>query len=221
MFYESHFFRKEGEGRARFLLLTFLLTILVLLITAVTVGSANAAQREIVRHSASDPDLNFNILIGSRTLSDPSWKEEQELVAGFDIDIKSNNLPLNWFLGLHSSRASKLVGEGKYAERAYAITEFNVGARKYIKITYRTRLYGGGGLAVVNSDGSYIDPEPPGDVVSEREYGFGYYVNGGGDLRLGKSFHVGADVKVSAGTEMSSGTDVDDTDTALIIGWGF
>jgi hypothetical protein len=58
-------------------------------------------------------------------------------------------------------------------------------------------------------------------VVSEREYGFGYYVNGGGDLRLGKSFHVGADVKVSAGTEMSSGTDVDDTDTALIIGWGF
>ena len=218
MFSENLFSGKEGDKQTRLILFIFICTVLMLLLT---IGTAGARGANVSRHSMSEPDLNFNILMGSRDLSDSSWKENTEFVAGFEVDLKSNTLPLNWSLGLHSSRATKIVSNGVYTERAFRINEFTLGVRKYIKTTYRTRLYGGGGLAMVNSDGSYKNSEPPYDMVSEREFGFGYYVNAGGDLRLGGAFHIGADVKVSGGTEMSSGTDVDDTDTAIFVGWGF
>ena len=177
--------------------------------------------------TAAESRGNFNIILGARQFDDDeSWDPvDEQAVIGANFDFGVPTWPVNWVFGGHATNGDESVlieGTSVRVRVRLSTWEVSTGVVKYWG--KRTRLYLGGGFALINAD---VDNLPRGIApvgVSAGDTSIAGYVNGGLIWRIGKLFNVGFDARLLAGSEIEvvdRELDVDYLQAGLILGWGW
>jgi len=153
------------------------------------------------------------IYLGGRQLDEDDYSPlEDQGTLGLEYSFEGRNSLIGFEAGfMGSADEANASGTSVVASTA----EFYGGVRKTFRRHARLQPYLGGGLSLI---ASRID----GLLADDSDTAFGGYVHGGATVRLGKSFHLGLDLRTLFGTSMTllgNSTDADYSQVAIVLGW--
>jgi hypothetical protein len=149
------------------------------------------------------------VLLGGRQLDDDFAPADDQGVLGLEYSYEGSSSIVGFEVGLM----------GSYKEETFAnvgVGELYGGLRKTFRRGARFQPYVGGGISLANVR---TDPLFGNDEDDSTVGGYGH---GGFAVLLGKSFHLGLDIRALFGTDVTlAGTDtnVNYTQAALVLGW--
>ena len=154
-----------------------------------------------------------HVFIGQKFLDEDDWEPiESQLELGIDASMGGDDWPVWINVGLFTANADEELSAVEEIEGT--TTELSLGINKtWTRQQFRPFL--AGGLAFVNSDVEFRDPD---DVFEEEDSGVGLYAQGGGYWRVGSSINLGGMLRYSVFSDDFEGGGVH---VGLIAGFGW
>jgi len=186
---------------------TSLLALAALLVLATAVHAAPYYQR-----SAPGWTGNLNLLVASKALDEDAWwPAEEQTELGVSFDFKHESWPVSLCVEYAEAEGDGTDGFDKFESKT---TELDFGIRKYWPTLGSSRLYFGGGIALIEGEFSGLG-------LSQRDEASGIWLGGGILWRLGRYSNIGIDLKASTADITLFGVDADAGGTRLGLLFGF
>lgn len=131
---------------------------------------------------------NLNLLIASKSLDEGAWwPADEQTEAGISFDFKHIRWPVSLCLEYSVAEGDGSDGLDRFESET---TELDLGVRKYWPTRGATKLYLGGGIALIEGKFSGLG-------LSQSDEASGIWLGGGILWQLGRYSNIGLDIKAS------------------------
>jgi len=162
----------------------------------------------LLPQAASPRSSKIWLYLGGRSLSSDYEPVEDHGVIGVEYSYEPVGSLVGFEAGFMGSYGEEIVFSSSTAE-------FYAGVKKTFRRENKFQPYVGAGLSAINVRVEALSADAD-------DTGFGGYAHGGGTWLLGKSLHLGVDLRGLFGTDLTIAgfdTDADYFQVALVLGW--